>query len=101
MSIGRDEVLHVAHLAELKVAEAEVAPLARQLDGIVAFVAQIGEAEIPAGTPEFTGGPAQVPLREDRVAPEPLDRSPERMAPDWRDGFYVVPLLGHQEREGE
>ena len=97
MSIGRDDVLKVAQLAELQVAEAEVAPLVRQLGGIVDFVAQLGEAEVPAGTAEFGLGPAQVALREDVVRPEPLARSAERMAPDWQDGFYVVPRLAHQE----
>lgn len=97
MSIGREDVLHVARLAELQVAEAEVAPLVQQLNGIVAFVAQLSGAEIPGDTPEFTVGPAQVALRTDVVAPEPLARSPERMAPDWQDGFYVVPRLAHQE----
>ena len=100
MSIGREDVRHVADLAELQVAEAEIAPLVRQLDGIVAFVAQLAEAEIPAGTPEFTVGPARVTLREDVVRPEPLARSAERMAPDWDSGFYVVPRLAHQEGEG-
>jgi aspartyl-tRNA(Asn)/glutamyl-tRNA(Gln) amidotransferase subunit C len=97
MSIGRDDVLKVAQLAELKVAEAEVAPLVKQLGGIVEFVAQLGEAEVPAETPEFTLGPPKVALREDAVRPEPLARSAERMAPDWQDGFYVVPRLAHQE----
>ena len=100
MSITRDDVLKVAHLAELKVAEAEVAPLVRQLDGIVAFVAQLAEAEVPAATAEFIQGPARVALRADEVAPVPLARSAERMAPDWQDGFYVVPRLAHQEGEG-
>ncbi len=99
MTIGTDDVLHVAKLAELKVADHEVEPLVRQLNGIVDFVAQLSSAEVPAGTPEFTVGPAQVALRADVVAPQPLGRSPERMAPDWQDGFYVVPRLSHQEGE--
>ena len=97
MSIGRDEVLHVATLAELKVADHEIGPLVEQLNGIVAFVAQLGGADVPGETPEFTVGPSQVTLRADVVMPEPLSRSPERMAPDWQDGFYVVPRLAHQE----
>jgi aspartyl-tRNA(Asn)/glutamyl-tRNA(Gln) amidotransferase subunit C len=100
MSIKREDVLHVAQLAELKVTEPEVAALVPQLNGIVAFVAQLAEAEIPAGTAEFTGGPARVTLRDDIVRPEPLERSAERTAPDWQDGFYVVPRLAHQEGEG-
>ncbi len=99
MTIGRDDVLHVAHLAELKVAEHEVGPLVSQLNGIVDFVAQLASAAIPEGTPEFTVGPTQVAFRADVVAPEPLARSAERMAPDWQDGFYVVPRLAHQEGE--
>ena len=100
MSIKREDVLHVANLAELKVTDAEVAALVPQLNGIVDFVAQLAGAEIPAGTPEFTVGPAKVTLREDVVRPEPLERSAERTAPDWEDGFYVVPRLAHQEGEG-
>ena len=99
MSIGREAVLHVAKLAELQVAEPEVAALVKQLGGIVDFVDQLSKAEIPADTPEFSVGPAKVTLREDVVAPIPLERSPERMAPDWQDGFYVVPRLAHQEGE--
>lgn len=99
MTIGRDDVLHVAKLAELKVADHEVAPLVQQLNGIVDFVAQLASADVPAGTPEFTVGPARLALRTDVVAPEPLARSAERMAPDWQDGFYVVPRLAHQEGE--
>jgi aspartyl-tRNA(Asn)/glutamyl-tRNA(Gln) amidotransferase subunit C len=100
MSIGRDDVLKVAHLAELRVAEAEVAPLVKQLGGIVDFVAQLGQADLPAETPEFIQGPARVTLRADVVDPVPLERSAERTAPDWQDGFYVVPRLAHQEGEG-
>lgn len=100
MSIGREDVLKVAQLAELQVAEAEVAPLVQQLSGIVEFVAQLGDAAVPAETPEFAHGPARVALRADVVAPQPLARSAERMAPDWQDGFYVVPRLAHQEGEG-
>lgn len=99
MSIGRNDVLHVAELAEMKVAEGEIGALVGQLNGIVAFVAQLGDAEIPAGTAEFTVGPARVALRADVVAPIPLARSAERMAPDWEAGFYVVPRLAHQEGE--
>ena len=99
MTIGKGDVLHVAKLVELHVADHEVGALVTQLNGIVDFVAQLASADVPAGTPEFTVGPPQVALRADVVAPEPLARSPERMAPDWQDGFYVVPRLAHQEGE--
>jgi len=41
MKIGRDEVLHVARLAELAVAEEDLARLVGQLNAIVEYVAQL------------------------------------------------------------
>ena len=32
-------------------------------------------------------------LREDVPAPDPLHRPPSSLAPEWRDGFYLVPGL--------
>lgn len=94
MIIGADEVRHVAKLAELAVAEADVATLATQLEGIVAFVAQLNEVDLPVGTGTTAVGPSQVLLREDRVDPIPMTRTPGEMAPEFREGFYVVPKLG-------
>jgi len=52
-------------------------------------------AELPAGDegPPFLPGPAQVELRDDVVAPIPLARSPAEMAPEFINGFFVVPRL--------
>jgi aspartyl-tRNA(Asn)/glutamyl-tRNA(Gln) amidotransferase subunit C len=97
MSIGRKDVLHVARLAELAVADADVPTLVEQLGRIVDFVAQLNE--VPAGeqAPPFVAGPAQVALREDVIAPVPLSRTPEQMAPEFRDGLFLVPRLGAME----
>jgi aspartyl-tRNA(Asn)/glutamyl-tRNA(Gln) amidotransferase subunit C len=97
MSIGRKEVLHVARLAELAVADADVPTLVEQLNRIVEFVAQLNE--VPAGeqAPPFVAGPSQVALREDVIAPVPLGRTPEQIAPEFRDGLFLVPRLGAME----
>ena len=97
MSIGRKEVLHVARLAELAVADGDMPTLVEQLGRIVDFVAQLNE--VPAGeeAPPFVAGPAQVILREDVIAPIPLSRTPEQMAPEFRDGLFLVPRLGAME----
>ncbi|MFI5210604.1 MAG: aspartyl/glutamyl-tRNA amidotransferase subunit C [Gemmatimonadales bacterium] len=97
MSIGRKDVLHVARLAELAVADGDVPTLVEQLGRIVDFVAQLNE--VPAGeqAPPFVAGPDQVTLREDVIAPVPLSRTPEQMAPEFRDGLFLVPRLGAME----
>ncbi len=97
MSIGKEQVLHVARLAELAVADADVPKLVEQLNRIVDFVAQL--EEVPAGesAPPFVAGPAQVALREDVPGAVPLARPPAQMAPEFRDGLYLVPRLGAME----
>ena len=93
MRIGADTVRHVAKLAELDVADTDVSLLASQLESIVAFVEQLGEVECPDDTP-IALGPAQVALREDVVRPIPLARGPAEIAPEFEQGFFVVPRLG-------
>jgi aspartyl-tRNA(Asn)/glutamyl-tRNA(Gln) amidotransferase subunit C len=97
MSIDSRTIHHVAALAELAVTDAEAAALARQLERIVGFVAQLEGVDIPAGAAEFVAGPARVTLRDDVVAPVPLHRTPEMLTTGFQYGLYVVPRLGSQE----
>lgn len=97
MTITAAEVQHLARLAELAVAEAELATLTDQLDRIVAYVAQLQSLPAGAGALPFHPGPPAVALREDRVAPVPLAHGPEAFAPEMRGGLFVVPRLGAQE----
>lgn len=97
MSIGPKDVLHVAKLAELDVAEADLPKLVEQMQGIVKFVEQLNE--VPAGetAPPFLAGPSQVILRADDTPPVPLVRGPVAMAPEFIQGFFAVPKLGAME----
>ncbi len=97
MSIGREDVLHIAKLAELAVAEADLPTLVAQLDRIVGYVAQLESLPAEPGAAEFHPGPAQVAWREDVEAPVPLAIPPAGIAPDFRDGFFVVPRLAGME----
>ncbi len=55
MSIGREEVLHVAHLAELGVTEEELPALVDQLNRIVDFVAELEQVESETNPPSGPG----------------------------------------------
>jgi aspartyl-tRNA(Asn)/glutamyl-tRNA(Gln) amidotransferase subunit C len=44
--IDRDEVLHVARLARLALAEEEIEPLAKELSGVLEHIAKIGELDL-------------------------------------------------------
>ncbi|HEX6615734.1 MAG TPA: Asp-tRNA(Asn)/Glu-tRNA(Gln) amidotransferase subunit GatC [Gemmatimonadales bacterium] len=97
MSIGRDEVLHVARLAELAVDEADLDRLVEQLNRIVDYVAQLESAPADAGAERLLPGPPAARLREDVPGPVPLARPPAAFAPEFAEGFFLVPRHGAME----
>jgi aspartyl-tRNA(Asn)/glutamyl-tRNA(Gln) amidotransferase subunit C len=101
MSVSRDEVVRIAQLAELEVDEEGLDILVEHLSRILEYVAQLQEVPAGDGARPFTSGPDALRLRPDEVKPWPLAFGPDRMAPAFRDGFFVVPRLGQFEDGGE
>ena len=97
MSIGRDEVLHVAKLAELAVPEGEVDQLVAQFNRILDYVAQLNQVPVDGMTPPFLPGPSAVQVRDDVERPAQLARPPAELAPEFADGFFLVPRHGAME----
>jgi aspartyl-tRNA(Asn)/glutamyl-tRNA(Gln) amidotransferase subunit C len=97
MSIGREEVLHVAKLAELAVREGELDRLVDQLNRIVDYVAQLDEVPSDRVAESFLPGPPAVTLRPDVEGAMPLARPPAVLAPEFADGFFLVPRHGAME----
>jgi aspartyl-tRNA(Asn)/glutamyl-tRNA(Gln) amidotransferase subunit C len=91
MSIGRDEVLHVAKLAELAVREGELDRLVEQMNRIVDYVAQLDEVPADRIAESYLPGPAAVSLRPDIEGAVPLAHPPSALAPEFVDGFFLVP----------
>ena len=99
MSVTREEVLRIAQLAELDV-EAETLPeLSDHMSRIIDYVAQL--SAVPAngggGVKVFAPGPDAIRFRADEVNPAPLALGPEKFAPAFKEGFFVVPKLGQFE----
>lgn len=97
MSIGLDEVLHVAKLAELAVRESELSRLVDQMNRIVDYVATLDAVPADRMAEPFLAGPESVALREDVESPVPLARLPADMAPEFVHGFFLVPRHGAME----
>lgn len=92
MSVSRDEVLHVARLARLRLSEAEVTRFTDQMNDILSHVEALAQVEsTSAPAVDIALGPA--PLRADEPGADVLDRPPEALAPGWTDGFFTLPRL--------
>jgi aspartyl-tRNA(Asn)/glutamyl-tRNA(Gln) amidotransferase subunit C len=93
MAIDVATVRKVAHLARIAEPEERLAPLAQELNGILAWIEQLNEVDVQGVEPMTTAVDAATPLRAD-MATEGGD--PDRIlanAPKAADGFFVVPKV--------
>lgn len=67
MSLDKDTVARIARLARLKVPEEELAPLAGELSGILAWIEQLNEVDTRDVAPMASVSDVTLPLREDKV----------------------------------
>ena len=94
MAITREDVLHVAKLAELDLTEEEIGRLEVQLNDILAAVGKVSELDLSDVTP--TSHPLAVvnALRPDELRPSlPLD-DVFANAPDREGDYFRVPPTG-------
>ena len=91
MAITRDEVLHVARLARLELADAEVERFTEQLSAILEAVAKVSELDLTDVEP--TAHPLDVVnvWAEDEPRPSLHVDDALANAPETQDGFFKVP----------
>jgi aspartyl-tRNA(Asn)/glutamyl-tRNA(Gln) amidotransferase subunit C len=93
MAIDAATVRKVAKLARLSEAEERLEPLARELNGIMAWIEQLAEVDVEGVEPMASAVDLKLPMRED-VVTEGGD--PQRVlanAPLSKDNFFVVPKV--------
>ena len=89
--IAREEVLHVARLARLELAEQEIEPMARELSAVLDHIAKIAELDLEGVEPtshvvEVTGA-----LRADEPRPCLPREVALAQAPSVQDDGFLVP----------
>lgn len=89
--IAREQVLHVARLARLRLSEAELERMAGELSGILEHVDRIGELELDDVEPTTHVVPLQNVLRADEPRPSWPREAVLEQAPDPADGAFRVP----------
>ena len=100
MAVTREDLLHIADLARVGVAETRIDELTRELSSILGHMEVL--AQVDTSTVALAGvGSGGTPLRpDDRVAPVMVGTL-ESFAPSMRDGFFIVPRLATHEDPAE
>ena len=89
--IEREQVLHVAKLARLRLSEAEVEKMAGELSGILEHVDRIGELDLDDVPPTAHVVDLENVLRPDEPRPSWPREAVLGQAPDPAEGAFRVP----------
>ena len=89
--IDRDQVLHVARLARLKLSEEEVERMAGELSGILDHVERINELDLESVEPTSHVVKVENVLRPDEPRPSWSREEILEPAPDPASGAFRVP----------
>jgi aspartyl-tRNA(Asn)/glutamyl-tRNA(Gln) amidotransferase subunit C len=100
MAVGNDEVRRIAALARLRLEDEDVDRLTGELNRILEHVRSLDEADTSGAGAPVRLPDEPVPFRDPVLGPDELEAgAPGDRAPDWRDGFFVVPRLPALEAE--
>jgi len=96
MSLDAETIRRIASLARIRVSEAEVATLQGELNGILAWIEQLGEVDTEGVAPLSGAARMALRMREDAVTDggireRILLNAPERIGPD--GAFFAVPKV--------
>ena len=93
MSVDAATVRRVARLARIAEPEGRIDALTGELNGILAWIAQLDEVDVEGVEPLSSNVAAKLPLRDDVVADGGDAERVLRNAPKASQGFFVVPKV--------
>ena len=93
MSVDAETVRRIAHLARIKVTEAEVPPLQGELNAMLAFVEQLCEVDIEGVEPMTSVMPMTMKRRSDVVDDGEIADDIVKNAPANEGHFFLVPKV--------
>jgi aspartyl-tRNA(Asn)/glutamyl-tRNA(Gln) amidotransferase subunit C len=97
VTISLDEVRHIAGLARLGLSPERARAIAHELSSILAHMEVLSRVDTSGVTEAVASGEQGMPLRADEATAPRLARAPEAFAPEFQDGFFLVPRLSTHE----
>ena len=93
MSLDREDVRKIAFLARIKIDEAELEPLAGELNGIIGWVEQLSEVDTEGVKPMASVAEMIAPQRVDEITDGNVAEKVLSNAPDRAKDFFAVPKV--------
>lgn len=91
MKIDRDEARRIAALAHLEFDDAGLERMAAEMTRILEYIESLPAEDPRSSVPRSSVEDA--PLREDVIRPSIDRHAVAKNAPDFEDGFFVVPVV--------
>jgi aspartyl-tRNA(Asn)/glutamyl-tRNA(Gln) amidotransferase subunit C len=93
MALDKATVARIAGLARIRLAEAELEPLAGELSHILLWIEQLNEVDTEGVAPLASTAASGLPMREDRVTDGARRDDILGNAPQQARGFFAVPKV--------
>lgn len=93
MAVDEKTVRRIAHLARIKLDDADVEPMMKELNGILGWVEQLGELNTDGVEPMTSVVAQKLRWREDVVNDGNIQEDVLKNAPEAQFGFYAVPKV--------
>ena len=93
MALDKATVANIATLARIKLTEAELEPLAKELSHILSWVEQLNEVDTSDVAPMASASAAKLPMRDDTVSDGGHRDAILGNAPRATRGFFAVPKV--------
>ncbi len=93
MALDKAAVAHIAALARIRLAEAELEPLAGELSHILTWVEQLNEVDTSEVAPMASVAATGLPMRQDEVTDGGCRDEILGNAPRTARGFFAVPKV--------
>lgn len=93
MPLDKATVARIATLARIRLAEAELEPMAAELSGILDWVEQLMEVDTEGVAPMTSVAEMRLPMRDDVVADGGNRDAILANAPKTEKGFFTVPKV--------
>lgn len=93
MALDKEDVIKIAHLARLQVAEEDISATTERLSSILGMIEQLQATPTDGVEPMAHPMDAVQRLREDAVTESNHREDYQKIAPATEDGLYLVPKV--------